>query len=238
MMLLFNKKTGEPETLFLDEGYLTHLRTAIAGAICAKYFAPRNISAIGIIGAGMQSSLQLQFLSYVTSCRQVWMWAPDINEIKCIQQNEVFRDFEIHVASSPKEVAQYARLIVTTTPSCKPLLFSNDIIKGTHITAIGSDRPGKQELEAAILGRADRIIVDSKEQCFQYGETFCALQDKALSKDRVDEIGEVIAGSKPARIREDDTTIADLTGLGIQDLMIALTMRASLEHDSKKDSAV
>lgn len=86
MMLLFNQNTGEPETLFLDEGYLTHLRTAIAGAICAKYFAPKKIETIGIIGAGMQARTQLQLLSHVTSCRKVSIWAPDLNQIKQIQQ--------------------------------------------------------------------------------------------------------------------------------------------------------
>lgn len=230
IVLLFNRNSGEPETLFLDEGYLTHLRTAIAGAIFAKYFAPQSFEFIGIIGAGMQARSQLQFLSYVTSCRQVWIWAPNKNEIKQIQQDKIFRDFEINIASSPKEVAHYSRLIVTTTPSLKPLLFSQDIAKGTHVTAIGSDRPGKQELDSGILKMADRIIVDSKEQCFQYGETFCAIQDKAISKDRVDEIGEVIAGNKQPRINEDEITIADLTGLGVQDLVIALTIRKGLEE--------
>lgn len=127
-------------------------------------------------------------------------------------------------------MAKYSRLIVTTTPSSKPLLFSEDIMKGTHITAVGSDRPGKQEIETNILKMADRIIVDSKEQCFQYGETFFAIQNGVISKGEVDEIGEVLAGHKPARISEDEITIADLTGLGIQDLVTALTFRKSLEE--------
>lgn len=222
MMLLFSQKSGEPMALFLDEGYLTHLRTAIAGTICAKYLAPKNLQAIGIIGAGMQARHQLRLLTFVTSCRKVWVWAPNKAQIEKYQKDETLQDFEIHYASSAKEVAKQCRLIVTTTPSSTPLLFAQDIAKGTHITAVGSDRPGKQELDSSILKLADRIVVDSRAQCFNYGETFCALQAGMISKSRVDEIGEIIAGKKQKRISEDEITIADLTGLGVQDLEIAL----------------
>lgn len=230
MMFLFSQKSGKPEALFLDEGYLTHLRTAIAGAICAKHLAAKNIQAIGIIGAGMQARYQLKLLSYVTTCRQVWVWAPNQAERMRYQQDETLKEFEIHVAISAKEVAERCRLIVTTTPSTSPLLFAPDIAEGTHITAVGSDRPGKQELDSSILKRADRIVVDSREQCFKYGETFCAIQAGMISKEAIFEIGEIIAGKKQGRVSENEITIADLTGLGVQDLEIALGFREVLEN--------
>jgi ornithine cyclodeaminase len=230
MMLLFSQKTGEPVALFLDEGYLTHLRTAIAGAICAKYLAPKNPQAIGIIGAGMQARHQLRLLAHVTSCRKVWVWAPNRAELEKYQADETLRDFEIHLASSAKEVAEQCRLIVTTTSSSAPLLFAQDIAKGTHITAVGSDSLGKQELDSSILKLADRIIVDSRAQCFSYGETFCALQARMISKNNVDEIGEIISGNKQRRRSEDEITIADLTGLGVQDLEIALGFWEALKN--------
>jgi ornithine cyclodeaminase len=229
MMILFNQRSGKPEVLFLDEGYLTHLRTAIAGAICAKYLAPKNPLAIGIIGAGQQARFQLKFLSYITSCREVWVWAPNKIECERYRQDETLKDFDIRVASSAEEVAKHCRLIVTTTPSSTPLLFSHDIVKGTHITAVGSDRPGKQELDPAILKSANRIIVDSRKQCFNYGETFHAIKTGMITEDIVDEIGEIIEGGKQGRISESEITVADLTGLGIQDLEIALAFREVLE---------
>ena len=230
MMLLFSQRSGKPEVLFLDEGYLTHLRTAIAGAICAKYLAPKNPLEIGIIGAGQQARFQLKLLSHITSCREVWVWARNQVECEKYRQDETLKDFNIHIASSAKEVATHCRLIVTTTPSSEPLLFAHDIVKGTHITAVGSDRPGKQELDPAILKSADRIIVDSRKQCFNYGETFHALKTGMIAEDVVDEIGEIIAGNKQKRVSESEITVADLTGLGIQDLEIALAFREILEQ--------
>lgn len=221
MMILFCQKTGIPQALFLDNGYLTNLRTAMAGTICAKYMAPKNIEAIGIIGAGMQAKMQLKMLKSVTTCRQVWVWAPRSEAIEQYKKDPMLADFTINAASSTAEIAEHCRLIVTTTPACNPLLFAHDIKKGTHITAIGSDRPGKQELDAKILQMADRVIVDSREQCFNYGETFYALQKGLIDKEKVDEIGEVISGLKNGRLNEDEVTVADLTGLGIQDLDVA-----------------
>jgi ornithine cyclodeaminase len=218
MMLLFNQKTGLPEVLFLDGGYMTHLRTAVAGAICAKHLAPKNPHAIGIIGAGQQARFQLKFLSYVTPCREVWVWARNKSECEKYQQDEALKDFDIHIASSAKEVA--------------PILFAQDIMEGTHMTAVGSDRPGKQELDVGILKLANRIIVDSRKQCFSYGETSSAINSGMISKDLVNEIGEIIGGTKPGRINESEITVADLTGLGIQDLEIALAFRELLEKNS------
>lgn len=229
MMLLFDRKSGMPKVLFLDEGYMTHLRTAAAGAICAKYLAPKHPGAIGIIGAGQQARFQLKFLSYVTDCKDVWIWAPNRSACEKFRQDESLKPFTIHIASSAKEVAQHCRLIVTATPSTQPLLLAQDILEGSHITAVGADRPGKQELDPGILKLADRLIVDSRNQCFSYGETSHALNTGLISKDHINEIGEVIVGTKSGRTSDSEITVADLTGLGIQDLKIALAFREKLE---------
>lgn len=92
------------------------------------------------------------------------------------------------------------------------------------------NRPGKQELDPAILKMANRIVVDSREQCFDYGETSHALKAEMISEGIVDEIGEIIAGCKPGRLNESEIPIADLTGLGVQDLEIALAFREILEN--------
>lgn len=221
MITLFSQKTGEPVAIFLDEGYLTHLRTAIAGAICAKYLAPKHIEAIGILGAGAQAHYQLKLLSHVTSCREVWVWAPRKEQLELFCRNPELNEFSIQIANSPKELAERCQLIVTTTPSTKPLLFASDIKPGTHLTAVGSDDPGKQELDPAILQKANHVIVDSRSQCFAYGETYCAIQAGLLQKEAVVELGEVIAGSQPGRLNDNEITVADLTGIGVQDLEIA-----------------
>lgn len=221
LQILFHKNSGEPAALFLDEGYLTHLRTALAGAICAKYLAPQNIQAIGILGVGQQARFQLKSLRQVTKCREVYAWGPHPQKIKEFQKDPFLDDFKIYSVKSPSELASKTQLIVTTTPSTLPLLKSEDIWPGTHITAVGSDRPGKQELDSSILRKADRLIVDSRAQCFLYGETACALQAGMITQNNVTEIGEILLAHAKGREGEEEITVADLTGLGIQDLMIA-----------------
>jgi ornithine cyclodeaminase len=233
MLLLFNQDTGIPDTLFLDGGYLTHLRTAIAGAICAKYLAPASIDAIGIIGAGMQAKMQLKYLAEVTSCRKVLIWAPNIQAVEKMKSDTDLSDFKIQAVAAPNIIAKESQLIITTTPATTPLLFENDIQKGTHITAVGSDRPGKKELSSGILQKASHIIADSKAQCYQYGEIFSAIQDGSITKDKIQELGEIIENCTPIRVTGDEITIADLTGLGMQDLITALVMRIFFHDQSR-----
>jgi len=220
LMLLFDQKTGVPKAILLDEGYLTDLRTAAAGALAAKYFAPRNISAIGIIGTGIQAKLQLLHLQQMTTCREVWIWGRNSNNVtKFIE--ELGSDFVIHQAKSAREVAQHANLIVTTTPSQQALLQASDIHPGTHITAVGSDTASKQELASQLLHKADIVIADSISQCQSRGEIFRALNDKVITQDKVIELGHAIQSPLLQRQNDQQITIVDLTGVAVQDIMIA-----------------
>ena len=176
LMLLFDQKTGVPKGVLLDEGYLTDIRTAAAGALAAKYFAPKQIKAIGIIGTGIQAKLQLEYLQKHTPCTNVWVWGRNKeNAAKFVE--ELGTDFNINIAESPSEVAQNSNLIVTTTPSEVALLKANDIQKGTHITAVGSDTEHKQELESEILKKASIVIADSIPQSKSRGEIYRAVKD-------------------------------------------------------------
>ena len=163
LMLVFYQKTGETAAVLLDEGHLTNIRTAAAGALTAKYYAPKNIKAIGIIGTGTQGKLQLQYLQKYNACSEVWIW--NINKENALKyKSELGGRFNIHIAGNTAELAQNCNLIVTTTPSQNALLHANDIQKGTHITAVGSDTPEKQELESEILAKADIVVSDSITQ--------------------------------------------------------------------------
>ena len=220
MMLLFNQKTGEPVAILLDEGYLTDIRTAAAGGLAAKYFAPKHIRAIGIIGTGVQAKLQLQFLQKHNPCSRVWVWGRTSENAQNFK-NELGDDFEIHIARSPKEVAQNCNLIVTTTPSETALLMAKEILPGTHITAMGSDTSVKQELESEILRKADIVIADSIPQSKSRGELFRAIHDGAISSESVIELGTAIQDKSLQRANDDQITVVDLTGVAVQDIMIA-----------------
>lgn len=217
LMLVFSARTGFPEVALLDGGYLTDLRTAAAGAVVAKHLAPKNVRAIGIIGAGIQARMQLDLLRHVTSCRRALVWARDPIKARAYQVD----GFTVEAATSPKEVAALCNLIVTTTPSREPLLMAGDIRPGTHVTAVGADGFGKQELDAALFARADILAVDARSQCFDHGDSSHAIRGGLAAKERFVEIGELIADPGLARTRDDQITIADLTGLAVQDIQIA-----------------
>jgi ornithine cyclodeaminase len=219
LMLLFDQKTGVPKAVLLDEGYLTDIRTAAAGALSAKYFAPKEIKAIGIVGTGIQAKLQLQYLQTYTPCTSVWVWG----RVKANAEkfaNELGTDFHIHIAESPSELAKHCNLIVTTTPSEFPLLKADDIQKGTHITAVGSDTEHKQELESKLLKKADIIISDSIPQSKSRGEVYRAIKDGEIFEDKIIELGTAIQNSELQRTNDDQITIVDLTGVAVQDIMI------------------
>lgn len=219
MVLLFNQKTGQPVAVLLDESYLTDIRTAAAGAVAAKYFAPKKIEAIGIIGTGIQAKLQLQYLQKTNPCKNVWAWGRTTENVRKFKE-ELKGDFDIQIAASPTEVAQNCNLIVTTTPSESVLLKKEDIQPGTHITAIGSDTSDKQELDGMILQKAAIVIADSIPQSKTRGEIYHAISQGLISEDKVVELGTAIQNVNLQRTNDEQITVVDLTGVAVQDIMI------------------
>ncbi|MCJ8341188.1 MAG: ornithine cyclodeaminase family protein [Pseudomonadales bacterium] len=220
LMLLFAQKTGVPVAVLLDQGYLTDIRTAAAGALVAKYFAPQQIQAIGIIGTGIQAKLQLLQLQQYNPCKMVWVWGR--NRQNCEKfALDLGSEFTVHIANSPAEVAANSNLIVTTTPSESALLKVEDIQAGTHITAVGADMASKQELSSQILKLADIVIVDSIPQSRSRGEVYRAICDGAITESQVLELGAAIQSADLQRHDDRQITVADLTGVAVQDIMIA-----------------
>jgi ornithine cyclodeaminase len=217
VVLVFSSETGELLTIFQDEGYLTDMRTAAAGAVAAKYLAPQEITCIGIIGAGMQARLQLDYLREVTPCRRVKLWARAIDRARAL----TVPGFDIEVVASPSAVAADARLIVTTTASRDWLLGAADVKPGTHITAVGADGGGKQELEPQLLALAQIRAVDSVSQCSKYGDSAFALEQGLIETRDLVELGRVIQDPTLRRRSAQDISIADLTGVAVQDMAIA-----------------
>ena len=221
LMMLFDKKTGKLLSILLDEGYLTDVRTAIAGCIAAKYLSPKNVSCIGIVGTGAQAYYQIKYLEYATDCRRVKIWGRDHQKVKALKEHPDLQGWNIEIASDLDELTASSNLIVTTTSSSKALIFAHQIRPGTHITAVGADDLGKQELDPSIFLKADQIIVDSRSQCSLYGDVSYALKQKLINKECLVELGEVIDGRAIGRSSESQITVADLTGVAIQDLQIA-----------------
>ena len=207
--------------LLQDGGYLTDLRTALAGHIAAKYLAPRAITGIGILGTGGQARLQARYLRSLTPCRELHLWGRSPKKARACADDLERDGFLVEIADTPADVARRANLIVTTTAARAPLLESEHLRAGTHITAMGADAPGKQELEAGIFGRASRCVVDSRSQCVHHGDSHYPVARSILAEDDLIELGELIDDPSLRRPDDDAITIADLTGVGVQDLQIA-----------------
>ncbi len=228
MSVVFSAKTGFPEVVLDDAGYLTDVRTAMAGCISARHLAPSSVTAIGVVGAGLQARLQLEYLHYATDCREVVVWARDKAKASLFQRDMLEKGFDVTIAESVETLCRSSNLIVTTTPSTTPLIFADWVMPGTHITAVGSDGGDKQELDAAVLAKADHCIVDSVSQCVLLGESHFAIAADLIDETELKELGAVIAGRETGRQNDAEITVADLTGVAVQDIQIAKSVLLSL----------
>lgn len=220
LLLLFSQKTGELVCTLLDEGYLTDIRTAVAGAIAAKYLAPKQVTTIGIVGTGIQARLQAMYLKQVTDCRQIIVWGRSDEKLTAYHQDMTKQGFEVTTTQNISDVTAIANLIVTTTPSTTAILQAQNIKPGTHITAVGSDTEHKQELDSLILANADLVVADSISQCQSRGEIYQALKSGHIDNTKVIELGQTLAQGV-GRTFEEQITVADLTGVAVQDIKIA-----------------
>lgn len=228
MMVVFDQKNGKPLGLLQDEGYLTDVRTAVAGAICAKYLAPNNIQAIGIIGTGVQARMQLEYLKSVTDCRSAIVWGRSKSALDQYRTSMADSGFIIETTMALDQVTDNCNLIVTCTASEKPLIIKDQIKGKIHITAMGSDTPNKQELDSNVLSKADLVIADSRSQCEVRGEIHHAIKNKIVSMDSIVELGEIINGDRRGRTTSSALTVADLTGVAVQDIQISKAVLSNI----------
>ena len=231
LMLMFSQATGQPVAALLDEGVLTDVRTAVAGAIAAKYLAPKQVQRIGMVGTGVQARLQLQHLQAVTTCREVLVWGRGEAQLSRYQAEMTAAGFSVATTQNAGDILASCNLIVTTTPANEPILQVDDLRAGVHITAVGSDTPHKQELDSTILGKADLVVADSIPQCLVRGEIYKAIEGGHLQADSSVELGDVIAGNANGRVDDSQITIADLTGVAVQDIQIATAVFDALYHE-------
>ena len=197
--------------------------------MAAKYLAPRKVRAAGILGAGIQGRMQLEFLRKVREFDEAVVWGLNAEELSAYRRDMEPLGFRIRTTLDAEEVAASANVIVTCTPSTRPLLRADWIRPGTHITAVGSDTAEKQELETAVLRKASRVVVDSLSQSELRGEVFKALQAGDISRADLVELGTVIADESCRRANDEEITVADLTGVAVQDIQISQAVWTALK---------
>jgi ornithine cyclodeaminase len=222
LMLVLSARTGETEAILLDNGYLTAVRTAAAGAVAARCLATRDARRVALIGAGEQARLQLRALALVREIDEVTVWARRRSAAQALAL-EMSDALEVRCSVAPDvhRALERANIAVTATPSGEPLVQAIDLHPGLHITAMGSDAEHKNEIAAYAIAAA-RYVCDRVAQTRVVGELHHAIEAGAVASDaKFPELGEVIVGRAPGRTSDADVTICDLTGTGVQDTAIA-----------------
>jgi ornithine cyclodeaminase/alanine dehydrogenase-like protein (mu-crystallin family) len=228
MVVVFDARDGSPAAFLLDGGYITDLRTGAAGGVAARLLAPARVETVAVVGTGLQARYQLDALAVVRpGFAHVRVWGRNHDHATHCVDGLLARaglpeGCRYAVASTVEEAVRGADVVITCTASREPLVRAAWLKAGAHVTALGSDGPDKQELDVDVFARADVLAVDSRAQCAQIGELHHALDaEVVLSPDDVAELGEIAAGSAPRRVSEEQVTVCDLTGVGVQDVAAA-----------------
>ena len=221
LFLLLDAATGVPALLLEEHGYLTDLRTAAAVALTLKYLAPTDAREALLIGAGAVGSLAARAIIAERPIERLTIWNRTPQRAAALAK-ELASVVPTRVAEALEPEVRRHRLIVTCTAATAPVLKAAWISRGTHITSAGTGSPEKIELEPAILARADKLVVDRLAQTERYGNLHHALAAGAVTKAKVyAELGDIAAGRLAGRATSDEITVADLTGVGVQDAAIA-----------------
>ena len=224
LVLVFDASTGAPVAFLLDGGLITDTRTGAAGGVAARWLAPARVGVVAVIGTGIQARRQVEALR----CER-----PEIGEIRVWGRHmdhaaRAAHDIGAMVSDSVQEAVTDADVVITCTAAREPLVRAEWVSPGAHVTAVGSDAAGKQELDPALLRRADVFAVDSIDQCERLGE----LQHAPDQAGRVVELGAICAGDVPGRTTAEQLTICDLTGVGVQDVAAANAVLANAAPDA------
>ncbi|HTN98718.1 MAG TPA: cyclodeaminase [Nordella sp.] len=222
LMILFSAKTGLVTALLLDNGYLTDIRTAAAGAIAAKYLAPKKVETAAVLGTGAQARLQIIAAHQVRSFKKVLVWGRDRARAEaCAEDIAAALKVEAETVKDAGDAVAEAQLVVTATSARKPILRAEWLHKGLHITAMGADQVGKNEIDPRTVALADLYVCDRISQAATLGELRAARAAALMNGAEPPELGAIVAGTHPGRSSETAITICDLTGTGAQDTAIA-----------------
>lgn len=217
-VFLFDADTGKCRAV-VGGNLLTALRTAAAAAVSVAHLARPDARVLGMVGAGHQAAFQLRAVAEQRGFEKVVGWNRSPDKLRGLAKvaEELGLPFE---AVSPSELAAQADVIVTITSSFDAILKAGDIRSGTHLACMGTDTKGKQEVEAALVARAS-VFTDEIAQAVSIGECQHAIADGSLRAEAITQLGKVILKEHPGRQSEDEITLFDGTGVGLQDLAVA-----------------
>jgi ornithine cyclodeaminase len=217
-VFLFDPDTGRPSAM-VGGNLLTALRTAAASAVSIRHLAPTGAKVLGMIGAGHQSAFQMRAAAAQRDFERVigWNYHPEMLSRLEETAKELGLPFE---AVDLDRLGEEADVIISITSSFDAILKDAQVKGGTHLACMGTDTKGKQEVEATLLMRA-RVFTDEIAQSVSIGEAQHAVAGAGLTDADITEIGAVIEGMSPGRQSDNEVTLFDGTGVGLQDLAVA-----------------
>jgi ornithine cyclodeaminase len=217
VVLVFSALTGQMEALLADEGYLTDLRTGLGGAVASLALCRPEARRFLIVGSGTQGFWLARALRHLAPGAEIALWGRNPDRAAAL----VARLEGATVAPDLEAACRAADVILTATPSTAPLIRADWVHPGCHVTAIGADSPGKQELETALVARAQLRVADSLSQSLDHGEFAHARAAGLIGTGDCTELGAILSGQSPGRQTPEEITIADLTGVATQDIAMA-----------------
>lgn len=227
--LMFDPETGRASGL-VSANYLTGVRTGAASALATRALSRGDATVLGVIGTGGQSVHQLRATAKVRGLTRVHAWDPMPENVARFAAAVTALGLDYVAETSPQAVAEAAEIIITVTPSQKPILLKDWIRPGTHISAMGADTKGKQELDPGLVAAA-RLFVDEAAQAISIGECQHAFAQGMIGAADLTALGAVLDGRAGGRRSEAEITLFDGTGVALQDLVVAdLAMRRAIEQ--------
>jgi len=221
MFLLLDADTGVPAALLEEHGYLTDFRTAAAVALTLKYLAPKDTPEALLVGAGALARLTARAMVAQMPLARLTLWNRNRERAEALAK-ELGQAVETRIAPALESAVRDHRVIVTATASTTPLVMASWVGPSTHVTSVGTGSPEKIELEPALLARADKLVADRVFQTERYGNLHHAIAAGVVTREKVyAELGDLAAGRLPGRESASEITVADLTGVGVQDAAIA-----------------
>jgi alanine dehydrogenase len=218
LIILYDPETGVPQAV-MDGNFITIIRTGAVGAIASKYLARKDSKIAAIIGCGTQGRIQLTALRMNFNLSDVRCYDSIQENAKTYAEGMSIPRSPINPCTHPEDTVRGADIVVTTTPSMKPIVRAEWVSKGTHINAMGADTKGKQEIYPELFQKS-KVVVDDYKQCSELGETQHNL-DFVKNHGIHAQLGEVILGEKPGRENDNEITLFDATGIAFQDLVTA-----------------